>query len=154
MLWSEFERFGRIFDPWREFKRMEDRMKRLRDSLGHTFLEYPFTSPSEFPAVNVWTNEDGAVVTTEIPGVDPQSIDISVMGKSVTLRGSRQPEEIKKEESYHRRERWEGQFSRIIELPFDIETNKVGARFSKGILYITLPRAEADKPRKIAVKSE
>ncbi len=154
MLWPEIESFGRNIDPLREFKRMEDEMKRLLYSFGRTLLESPFTTTSEFPPVNVWTNEDDAVVTTEIPGVDPETIDISVKGQVLTIRGSRQSEELKEGESYHRRERWGGQFTRTIDLPFNIELNKVEARFNKGMLYITLPRAEADKPKKISVKSE
>jgi HSP20 family protein len=88
-----------------------------------------------------------------LPGIDPNAIDISVVGKTLTLRGSRKPEEFKENESYHRRERWHGQFTKTIELPFDIDSGKVDAQYRKGILRITLPRAEADKPRKISVKS-
>lgn len=143
MLWSDLERFGRFWYPWREFERMHRALSR-------------WTSPStiDFPAVNVWVAGDTAVVTTELPGVDPNAIDISVVGKSLTLRGSRDPEELKQDESYHRRERWSGQFTKTIEMPFNIESTKVEAKFTNGILQIMLPRAEADKPRKIVVKSD
>jgi|WetSurSiteA1Bulk_404760.scaffolds.fasta_scaffold00295_8 HSP20 family protein len=142
MLWSDFERFGRIFDPWREFERMSRAVARG-------------TSPSavEFPAVNIWVSGNDAIVTAEIPGVAPNSIDISVIGNSLTLRGSRQPEALKEGEAYHRRERWQGEFTKTVDLPFAIDANKVEASFSRGVLQITLPRAEADKPKKIAVKS-
>jgi HSP20 family protein len=129
-------------DPWREFERMH-----------RSFSRWVSPSAIEFPAVNVWVAGDAAVVTTELPGIDPSVIDISVVGKTLTLRGSRTPEEFKGDESYHRRERWHGQFTKTIELPFDIDSGKVDAKYSKGILRISLPRAEADKPRKIAVKS-
>ena len=143
MLWSDLERFGRLANPWRDLERMQRAFSRLATA-----------SATEFPAVNAWVAGDTALVTTELPGVDPKKIDISVAGKSLTLRGSREPEELKENESYHRRERWYGQFAKTLELPFDIESARVEAKFSKGILSITLPRAEADKPRKIAVKSE
>ena len=97
---------------------------------------------------------DHAVVTTEIPGIDPSAIEISVINDSLTLRGSRKPEELKEAESYHRRERWSGQFTKTLKMPFAVESGKVEARFSKGVLYISLPRAEAEKPRKIIVRSE
>jgi HSP20 family protein len=99
-------------------------------------------------------NGDQAVVVTEIPGIEPSSVDISVVGKTLTLRGSRQPAELKEDESFHRSERWSGRFSRTVDLPFAIDANRVEAKFTKGVLSITLPRAEADKPRKIAVKTE
>lgn len=143
MLWSDLERFGSFFDPWREFERINRALSR-----------WNVPSVTEFPAVNVWTKEDSSVVTTEIPGINLNDIDITVSGSTLTLRGSRQPEELKEGEVYHRRERWSGQFSKTIELPFSIETGMVDARFSKGILSVTLPRAEAEKPKKITVKSE
>jgi HSP20 family protein len=93
------------------------------------------------------------VVTTEIPGIDPGSIEISVAGSTLTVRGSREPESPGEGESYHRRERWYGKFSKTIELPFAIEKDRVDARFSKGILSITLPRSEAEKPKKVTVKT-
>jgi HSP20 family protein len=142
MLWSELERLGRFFDPWREFERMNRAAARVSP------VAY------EFPAANMWMSEDDVIVTTEIPGVDPASIDISVVGSNLTLKGSRQPDDIKEGESYHRRERWGGQFTRTLELPFDVESAKVEARYVKGILTISLPRAEAEKPRKISVKAQ
>ncbi len=108
---------------------------------------------SDFPSVNTWVSSDDSVITTEIPGLDPDSIDITVTGKLVTLRGSRKADELEGEQSYHRRERWSGEFSKVIELPFNIESDKVSAKFRKGVLYLTLPRAEAEKPRKIEIKS-
>lgn len=142
MLWSDLERLGRFWGPWNEFDRMQRAVSRWA------------SPPSvDFPAVNVWVSGDEAVVTTEIPGVDPQSIDISVVGKTLTIRGSRDPEELKEGESYHRRERWLGRFTKTVEMPFLIEASKVEAKFSKGILHIKTPRAEAEKPRKITVKS-
>jgi len=143
MLWPATERFERVFDTLRELEGMRRSLRR-----------FDMPSTVEFPATNVWVSEDKAVVTTEIPGIDPDTLEISVMGDSLTLRGSRQAEELKEEESYHRRERWSGQFTKTLQLPFAVEPGKVEARFSKGVLYIALPRAEAEKPRKISVKSE
>ena len=143
MLWSEMERLGRFMSPWREL----DPMGRALTGLA--------TSPAvEFPAVNIWVSGDEAMVTAELPGVGPDGIEISVVGKTLVLRGSRDLEETKERESYHRRERWHGQFSKTIGMPFAIEAGKVDARFSRGVLRITLPRAEAERPRKISIKAE
>jgi HSP20 family protein len=140
MLWSDFEEFGKWLDPWREFQRFSRALAAA-------------SSPSscDFPAVNVWTSPDHAVVTTEIPGIDPGGIDISVAEKTLAIRGSRRPEELKEGESYHRRERWHGQFTKTVDLPFTVEADKVTARVSNGVLSISLPRAEAEKPRKIEI---
>ena len=143
MLWSDLERLGRFWDPWNEFDRMQRAVSR-------------WVSPpsADFPAVNVWVSGEEAVVTTEIPGVDPKLIDISVAGKTLTIRGSRNPEELREGDSYHRRERWSGQFTKTVDMPYTIETNKVEAQFSKGVLHVKAPRAEAEKPKKISVRSD
>jgi HSP20 family protein len=106
-----------------------------------------------FPAMNVWTDEESVVVTAELPGVAPDDIDVSVVGDTLTLKGSRQPDELEEGESYHRRERRYGAFTRAFQLPFQVEPNQVEANFGNGVLQISLPRAEADKPKKIAVKA-
>lgn len=138
MLWSD-----RVFDTLRELEGMRRSLRR-----------FDVPSTVEFPATNVWVSDDDVVVTTEIPGIDPNVLEISVVKDSLTLRGSRQTEELKEGETYHRQERWNGQFTKTLRLPFAVESGKVEARFSKGVLTIILPRAEAEKPRKILVKSE
>lgn len=147
MLWTTgLGRFAGGLDPWSQLGSMENEMNRV-------LSRYAYPTSSEFPAFNVWGTNDQVIVTSEIPGIDPSSIDISVSGTTLTVRGLRDPEQAEKGVSYHRRERWYGKFSKTIELPFTIEAEKVEARFSKGILYITLPRSETEKPRKVKVKS-
>jgi HSP20 family protein len=111
-------------------------------------------STQDFPAVNVWVNEESAFVTTELPGVAADTIEISVAGKVLTIKGSREPEKAEEGESYHRRERWYGKFTKTLDMPFPVDPAKVEAKFNKGVLSISLPRLEADKPKKITVKIE
>jgi len=144
MLWTDFDRFG-FPDPWRALERLS------RAASGSGLLA---PSTSDFPLVNVWMDGDRAIVTSELPGVEPKDVDISVAGKSVTLRGTRASEDACEGECRHRRERWNGNFTRSFELPYVVDQDKVEARFSKGVLELALPRAEADKPRKITIKAE
>ncbi len=104
--------------------------------------------------MNVWVSGEKAVVTTEIPGVDPGELEITAVKDTLTFRGMRKMEELSEGDTYHRRERWSGQFTKTLQLPFAVEAGKVEARFARGVLYIALPCAEADKPRKISIKSE
>jgi HSP20 family protein len=140
LLNTDFSRFG-LLDPWRT-------IEKLNRAASGILAQ----SESEFPAVNVWADSDKAIITSELPGIDAGEVDISVNGKSITVRGSRKSEDACEGECYHRQERWYGQFSRTIDLPYLIDTEKVEARVNKGVLHLTVPRAEADKPRKIAVK--
>lgn len=142
-------RYG-LRSPWREFEQLQREMNRAFSGTMPNFG--PQVAPS-YPAVNVWTNEDGAILNAELPGLTPEDIDISVVGQTLTLSGERRPEELGENDRYHRRERGQGKFVRTVELPFTVEAEKVEALFDKGVLQISLPRAEADKPRKILVKS-
>lgn len=136
--------------PWREMERLHREVNRL---FSDTFALTGGRTAPGYPAMNVWTNDEGAVITAELPGVEPDDIDISVINDTLTLTGSRRPNKLEAGEKYHRRERGYGHFTRTFQLPFQVEANKVEAIFEKGVLHISLPRAEADKPRKISVKS-
>jgi HSP20 family protein len=140
MLMRELETIENMLEPWREF-----------DQIGQEMFRTLSPARAEFPPVNLWKSDDKALVTMEIPGVDPEGVEINVVGKTVTLRFERKPEELKEGEFYTREERWFGEFSRSIDLPFNVQVEKVEAKFSKGVLYIELPRAEAEKPRRIVV---
>ncbi len=145
MLWPALT--GRAWNPVSEFDRLQREMNRLFDS----FLGEAGTA--EFPAVNIWTNTDGAVLTAEIPGIKPEDLEVSVQADTVTLRGKREADELKEGETWLRRERGEGSFVRSFSLPFEINVDKVEAKYRNGVLHLTLPRAEADKPKKISVNA-
>lgn len=137
-----------FFPPiWREMARMQ---RQMNDSFD---VRFPHMADAGcFPAVNVWTNENGAYLSAELPGVELKDIDISVVGEVLTIKGEYQDEPLEEGMEIHRQERGCGNFSRSIKLPFLIEAGKVEAKLDKGVLQVTLPRAEADKPRKITVK--
>ena len=136
--------------PWREIEQMQRDMDRLFNRM--TRFDRPAIAP-EFPAINIWANEEGLVVTAELPGVNTDDIDISVVNETLTLSGIRQPDTLEEGDKYHRRERRHGKFSRTFQLPFAIEADNVEAVFENGVLHVSLPRAEAEKPKKIAVKT-
>jgi HSP20 family protein len=86
--------------------------------------------------------------------VDADSLDITIAENVLKLTGSRKPEELKPGEVSHRQERVSGEFTRTFRLPYAVDSGKVDASCEKGILKVRLPRAEADKPKKIAIKSQ
>jgi HSP20 family protein len=135
---------------WQDMDQLQREMNRLFDATGRGRV---FNSPS-YPAINIWTNEDGQFITAEMPGINPDDLNIDVTGDALSISGERKQEEAGKEARFHRRERSFGAFSRTVQLPFMVDTNKVEATFQNGILQIHLPRAEADKPKKITVQSK
>ncbi|QWR76654.1 Hsp20/alpha crystallin family protein [Candidatus Magnetomonas plexicatena] len=152
-------------NPWGGYYGFEDavskvqnqiaeRMSEAQKEINRVFSSIDKPSCGQIPAVNVWTKDDGAYLTCQIPGVTPEDMEISVTGKTLTLKGSRKVETNEEQQSYHRAERWTGNFVRTLSLPFDIDANKVDASFLKGTLNVTLPMAEAEKPRKIEIKAQ
>ena len=146
MIWQVVSRNGIAFDPFSELSRMNRSMDQL-------FGGYSSRS-SAFPPVNVWGGENEAVVTAEIPGVDPKSLSLSVMGDILTIEGERKADEIGADNILHRCERNSGAFSRAVRLPYEIEGDTVKATSANGVLRVTLARKESSKPRKIEVQAE
>ena len=134
---------------WEEMNQVQREMNRLLNS----FVPESSRGLASFPGINAWTSEDEEIVTAELPGVDPEHLDLSIVNEVLTISGEREAQDPEQEMHFHRRERMSGKFSRSIQLAFPVDTNKVAAHFENGILEVTLPRAEADKPRKISVKS-
>lgn len=105
-----------------------------------------------FPALNVWSDNNGVVIDAELPGVDPKEVDVSVHGNKLTLRGKiNQPET--NDIVYLRRERPHGEFVRVLRLPFRADTGAVKANYKNGILRLTLPRCKDEQPQRIAVEA-
>jgi HSP20 family protein len=135
---------------WREVNRLRRDMDRMFENAVPRLQRY---RDAGFPAINVWTsNEEGIVVTAELPGVHPDDIEITVTVDKLTISGKRQPKEASEAVKYHRRERPFGEFSRTFQLPYSVNKDKVKANMQMGILQISLPRAEAEKPRQITVR--
>ena len=144
-----FVRPYRYRSSWREM----ERLRRELNSLVAGLEPLEGAATPGYPAINVWTSDNGAVVTAELPGVDADGIDISVVGDTLALSGNRSPDEVDEGGAYHRRERRHGRFTRAVKLPFPAQPDGVEAIFDKGVLSVSLPRLEADKPRKITVRA-
>jgi HSP20 family protein len=91
-------------------------------------------------------------VTAELPGIDPEKMDITVSGDVLSIAGTALQETFAKGETYLRQERRIGNFKRNIQLPFQVDTKTVEAKYEKGILMIRLPRLKEDLPKKIKIK--
>jgi HSP20 family protein len=144
MALSEFPRLG--FDPFLELRRMQSEMNRL-------FSGYGFAATRDFPPVNIWLGKNSVVVSAELPGVSRGDVTLNLQEDVLTLEGRRrEPRERQENVNWQRRERAYGGFSRIIQLPFRVDADKVQARFDNGILEVELERLEADRPKKIEIR--
>jgi HSP20 family protein len=141
------------FSPvWNQVQQLQSEMNRLFDRWGDGGRGRAFAAT--YPAVNVWEDAENIFVEAELPGLDPKGIEIHVTGgNQLTLKGERKPD-VPEKGVVHRQERGFGSFVRVLTLPLHVDADRVDARFENGVLLVKLPKHEAAKPRKIAVKSE
>ncbi|MFO8083091.1 MAG: Hsp20/alpha crystallin family protein [Desulfobacterales bacterium] len=137
-------------NPLKEFERMRQEMNRLAE--GSKSREPYLSTAGVFPLTNLSEDTEKYYVRAELPGMNSEEIEISVTDSSISISGERVIPEEKDNVRYHRRERESGKFSRMISLPGSIDSVKVEATFSDGILSIVLPKSEAMKPKQIEVK--
>jgi HSP20 family protein len=105
------------------------------------------------PPLDVAETADKVVVKSEIPGMDPKEIDLSLTGDQLTIKGEKKSEREETKENYHVTERSYGSFARSVTLPAAVEADKIEARYEKGVLTITCPKKEVVKPKAIEIKS-
>lgn len=105
-----------------------------------------------FPLVNVYTGENEALVTAEVPGISPDDLEITVEDNTLTLSGTRSLSETPDGERLLRQERGNGRFSKSIQLPFRVDGDAVQAKLRHGVLELRLQRPAEDRPRKIQVQ--
>lgn len=104
------------------------------------------------PSVDISENETGFTLRADVPGVDPEAIDISMEKGVLTIKGERKSESAQDTENYHRIERQSGQFYRRFTLPDSADADKIEAKSEHGVLTITIPKQEVAVSRRIEVK--
>jgi len=143
---------------------------RLFDRLTTAWSHGPRAINQDNP-LNVWANAESVAITTEVPGVDAASLQISIVGDTVTLAGKRETGKVnakvdgangdaktdgttnQEPSLWHRRERGAYAFQRTIQLPYRVDADKAEAKVKDGVLTVTLRRLEADKPRQVQVSA-
>ena len=139
-------------NPFAEFDQLRREMLRVFDvvtgSEGAREL-----SAGVFPPMNVTQDDHNFYLRAEVPGISAKDLAISALRNRVSISGKRVIPQENERVSYHRKERAEGEFNRTVTLPGEVVADRVEARYSDGILALTLPKAEEAKPRQIAVSN-
>lgn len=143
------------WDPFRDLVGIQDELNRL---FGRTFTGGESMRPSAtgawMPAMDVFEGDDAIVAKLELPGIEPNDVEVAVGDATLTVSGKREFASETNEENYHRVERRYGSFARSITLPQTADVEKVGASFDRGILTIEVPKVERAKPKKIEIKAQ
>ncbi len=105
------------------------------------------------PSLDVSETDGEVLITMDAPGMKPEEIDIEVTGDAVRIHGEHKDEKEEKDRKFHRIKRRTGMFDRMVGLPCNVKEAEVAAEFKDGVLRVTLPKAEAAKTHKVAVKA-
>ncbi len=157
---SEMQRY---WGDTHSLERMRDEMNRMFDNFFrdpfHAFdMDLPgsFMSGSLSPKVDLEDKGKELKVSVELPGMDSDDVDIELVDNALSIRGEKKIEDSEEHDGYYMSERVWGSFQRVIPLPVEVESDKVKAKFKKGVLTVRLPKSRKarENVRKIAVQSE
>ena len=132
-------------DPFRDLRSIEDQFDRL---MGRAYARDTWV-----PALDVRESEDRFEVTLDLPGLDPNDVNVTFEDGMLTVSGKRQFGSEDTGDTWHRIERGFGTFARSIRLPQTADPERIDASFDKGVLTVSVPKAEQAKPRTIEVRT-
>ena len=152
-----------LTDPFRELEQLR---RDLDETLGRVFgagsgplgrpwrLAFlPGRAARQYPLVNVYQEGDDYHVEALAPGLDPDKVDVTVVQNTLTIAGEKTGAGDVAPERVHRTERAAGRFVRTVQLPDEVDRERVSATYRNGLLLLTLPRAEQARPRRIQVQA-
>jgi len=140
--------FGR--DPFRD---LQTEMDHMLSRFSERWIGADGLPEAWNPSLDLSETDTEVQIMMDAPGMKPEEIDIEVTGNMLRIHGEHKEEKEEKARTFHRVERRMGSFSRMVELPCDVIEDKVAAEFKDGVLRVTLPKAEAAKTHRVAVKA-
>jgi HSP20 family protein len=147
--WNPFDP-GTLLDQFGELQRDVNRMLRRWGKDGARL----FGIEGALPALNVWEEDNTFHVEAELPGLELKDVELFVIGgNQLRIKAERKPPEVEKA-NWLRNERGFGSFVRLIDLPANVDAEKVKAGLEQGVLHVQLPKHESARPRKIEIKAQ
>ena len=145
--------------PWQTLEALRRELDRVFDETGtrnEPFFRTAFLpgrAARRYPLTNLYEDKDTLYLEALAPGVDPATLDLKVVDNTLSIVGEkRRVAGDVKPEAFHRSERATSKFVRHLQLPVEVDENKVHADYKDGLLIVTLPKAEKAKPKQIAVQ--
>ncbi len=135
-----------------ELERMRSEMDRIWDRFSKDVSSSTFKQDWN-PSLNLAETEDSLVAELEVPGINPEDINVSVTGEVLTVAGEKKQEANREGKNYHVVERVYGKFSRFVRLPITVDPDRVQASYKDGILLIIMGKTQTAKSKRIEVKT-
>jgi HSP20 family protein len=146
----------RTVPRWQPLGSVLSQLQQFQGDMNRLFDQWlgEGTSEATYPPVNVWEDGDHVVVEAELPGLDPASLELLVIGgNQFTIKGERK-KPVPGKGVWHRQERLAGPFNRTLALPFAVDPDQVDAKLEQGVLRVRLAKHASARPRKIKVRAE
>lgn len=143
------------WQPLRDLTSLQDRVNKLFHEFfpeieGETLsLMQPWFSPK----TDVYEEDDSILLEMEIPGIRQEDLNITVENNVLTVSGERKHRESRKQERYHRTERFYGSFSRTFTLPATVDADQIEAKYENGVLSLKMPKKAEARPRQIKIST-
>lgn len=137
------------YEPWSLLRQFRDDLDRLASAENDGGITTP--GPRWSPAVDIAEFSDRYQLSVDVPGVEPDAIDIKADDGMLTIAGERTLKEGEDRASASRLERGHGTFSRRFELPDTADAEAIKARVEHGVLTVSIPKQTKIEPRRIAV---
>lgn len=136
--------------PWQELREMREELDRFlttafRGAMGRGALEWT-------PPVDIIERENELVLTAELPGMRREDVEVELENNVLTIRGEKRAEHEEKGEERYIYERQFGEFTRSFTLPRTVDADRIRARFSDGVLTVTMPKVEESRGKRIDIE--
>ena len=141
------------WNPVREIVDMQRQLDRVFDEMNRNFSDNDWTESGNWLALDVHENDDNYIVETDLPGINPDDINITLHENTLTISAESIREDVQEGEHRIVSERRYGRFQRSIRLPDAVDVDNVEANYDNGVLSLTLAKSEASKPRQISVNN-
>ncbi len=147
----------RTYDPFRQMEALRREIDRAFSSTlangaeGFPTAFLPGRAARAYPLLNLSEDKDNLYLEALAPGLDPESVNVTLQRSNLTLTGEKLAPQDVSRENYHRSERSAGKFVRNVELPVEVDSNRIEASYRDGLLFLRLPKSAEAKPKQIAV---
>lgn len=141
------------YDPFRELRSLQNEVNRVFNSGFSRESDSELMRGAWNPSVDIYENKDQIVLEAELPGMNPDDVNISIENNLLTIHGERKFEKKDEGDNFHRVERSYGSFTRTFTLPPTVSSENVEANFDNGVLRLALLKREEAKPKRIEIKA-
>lgn len=140
-----------VADPWRQYRDLQNEINDLFD-FSSTSTSTGLFDRKFSPAMDVIEGKDDFTLKCELPGLTEKDLDVTLASNVLTIRGEKKDEKETKKEKFYKKESWSGSFQRTLSVPGTVDSSKISAKMTDGILTVVLPKREEAQVKSIQVK--